>query len=360
METAYNDTLYEERVSKIIKDLTTISMLLPGKTLSSSSMTIIDHNSWTTTLWRTYSGENRKETIQFIMGILYEAINIYLLSPNVVLGTAIDSALDGFETMKETYKTDYYIIADIDSTLRDIRDKLNSVDISRLFSENKLSHLSKKKNSDDGFSSNISEMVEISNRNNGDWLYQETNDRYCTNSYPESCNGLYTFSDISLSDLKNQNLTSEIINNQTIENDYKQDIQNGEKSLSLIIENYTDTKCVENWNEDITKYSETDDINGLYDVYNKYTVDYLSEFSDWDKNEGDSILKVETLDMHSVCDIDNKTTNIDIKSSKHINHAHIKANKNYTNRHEISKRLSGLVGSLEQETKLGNLVHYGE
>jgi hypothetical protein len=121
----------QDRINNIINQLKIISGLTPGKTLSTSTMTIIDHNTWSGSAWRTYAGENRKQTIMQIKAIFTEALSIIKLSSNrennkdVVI--SIEMGLYGVNSLKETYKDDYYIISEIDDMINNIRHELEEI-----------------------------------------------------------------------------------------------------------------------------------------------------------------------------------------------------------------------------------------
>ncbi len=105
----------------IISNLKILASLTPGQTLSTSSMTIIDHNAWSSSLWRSYARENRKDTITFIKGIFIEAVSILKLYPCKELFDNFEPAFKGFLNLKETYKADYYTIAEIDRIIAKCR-----------------------------------------------------------------------------------------------------------------------------------------------------------------------------------------------------------------------------------------------
>lgn len=130
----------QDRKIKLLYNLNVISTLTPGYVLSTSSMTIIDHNSWRTSFWRRYAGENRKDTIAFIKSIFVEALSLISYSPvycpqhlqcncvlrqNIIDG--IKCALKGFSCLKETYKGDYYAIAEIDQIITNINLTVNKI-----------------------------------------------------------------------------------------------------------------------------------------------------------------------------------------------------------------------------------------
>jgi hypothetical protein len=103
----------ETSFDKILSDLNVITSLTEGMTLSSSSMTVIPHKSWSTSIWRLYSGENRKETIKTIKDIFARALICYTMNPSEKMENALREALQGLETLRDTYKGDYYSCVDI-------------------------------------------------------------------------------------------------------------------------------------------------------------------------------------------------------------------------------------------------------
>jgi hypothetical protein len=123
--------LSQDRISKLLGDLKILSSLTPGKTISESTMSVIDHNTWSGTFWRTYAGENRKQTVAYVKGILLEALSILKLydgnSYNNEIFISLETATRGFAFLKETYKGDYYIIADIDSIIESIKKELQII-----------------------------------------------------------------------------------------------------------------------------------------------------------------------------------------------------------------------------------------
>lgn len=112
----------EEGIVRIIADLQVLASLSAGKTLSPSTMTILDHNSWSGAVWRTYSGENRKQTLSHIKKIFDDAL--FLIASEDFSQPAFeeilsmfDLAVAGVSTLKETYKGDFYTIADLESMI---------------------------------------------------------------------------------------------------------------------------------------------------------------------------------------------------------------------------------------------------
>ena len=113
---------------KIVSDLNVIGTLSVGKTLSASSMAIVDHNSWTGALWRTYSRENRTTTMAKIEEILNDAVFALETNYSIELASALDKALLGFETLTETYKGDYYTFGKVRQIIEKIRLRMAPVD----------------------------------------------------------------------------------------------------------------------------------------------------------------------------------------------------------------------------------------
>jgi hypothetical protein len=116
---------------RILSDLKIISEIRSGYTLSPTTMSIIDHNSWSTSFWRSYSGETRKNTIATIKTIFNDAIRLLEIDPTQELILAIDEGLRGFGNLRDTYREDYLLIAelnritdDISRRIKDIGDKM--------------------------------------------------------------------------------------------------------------------------------------------------------------------------------------------------------------------------------------------
>lgn len=117
-------TFDKDNTEKIISNLLLLSTLEAGKTLSTSSLTIIDHGSWSSSFWRRYSGENRALTIEFIKGIFLDAINCLDSNYSQELFDKILNALAGFASLKETYKDDATIVAEINNIISSTHGKL--------------------------------------------------------------------------------------------------------------------------------------------------------------------------------------------------------------------------------------------
>jgi hypothetical protein len=57
-------------VDEYINKLNIIASLTEGKTFSTKSLSIIDHGSWSTALWRYYAGEDRYNTMLYMETII--------------------------------------------------------------------------------------------------------------------------------------------------------------------------------------------------------------------------------------------------------------------------------------------------
>lgn len=120
--------------NNIINNLTILASLTPGNTLSTSTMTVINHGTWSGSIWRTYSKENRKETIFHIKRIFLEALTYLKVNitdgltdscKNIIIG--IEIALKGIVSLKDTYAGDYYAIADINAISESVQKDLASI-----------------------------------------------------------------------------------------------------------------------------------------------------------------------------------------------------------------------------------------
>lgn len=110
----------------IIPDLKVIGLITPGMTLSTTTMTLVNHKTWSGAAWRRYSGENRKITVDFIRDLLNEAFDS---ESSEELDFAIENALTGVNNLKETYKDDQNIIIELDLILTSCRDKINKKNV---------------------------------------------------------------------------------------------------------------------------------------------------------------------------------------------------------------------------------------
>jgi hypothetical protein len=106
----------QDSTDQIIKKLKVIAELTPGKTISTSNpeeWCILDHKSWSSSLWRTYAGEGRESGIYEISKLFKVVISILSVNNTVTLLDFLGKALLGFDTLKETYKDDYNAVASV-------------------------------------------------------------------------------------------------------------------------------------------------------------------------------------------------------------------------------------------------------
>ena len=126
---------------EILIKLATISSIEKGQTLSTCYETPVTHNSWSTSFSRTYNGEHRKKTINYIKDVFERAL-IILEDLNkdegyTILVNLIKDALIGVENLKTTYKGDYYIIGLINTLVEETNrhlynDQSNKIDIDKI------------------------------------------------------------------------------------------------------------------------------------------------------------------------------------------------------------------------------------
>ena len=110
---------------KIIKQLKLISSLQDGQTLSTSSETIIPHNAWSTTFWRTYYSEDRKKSIEYIKNAFENALILYKEDPSIKIN--IDNALIGLKNLKLTYKSDHDTRGIIAQIINDTNEEIHQM-----------------------------------------------------------------------------------------------------------------------------------------------------------------------------------------------------------------------------------------
>lgn len=94
-----------------LEELESISRILPGQTYSSKYKVIMDHNSWSTAFWRTYKGENRRTTVEYIELVIDTAIR------NNVYPPLLKAATRGIINLQFTYKDDNGIFNKLDNIL---------------------------------------------------------------------------------------------------------------------------------------------------------------------------------------------------------------------------------------------------
>jgi hypothetical protein len=129
---------------------------------------------------------------------------MYLLNPTIILGSAINAALGGFETLKETYKADYYNIADIEKFISNITTQLQSVtpsDQDTLICDEHFVDDTLKKKSGETHISHIQKMVSLPDRNDCQKLHSEAVFSSSAECLTKNSNGIsaVTFYDIDLS-----------------------------------------------------------------------------------------------------------------------------------------------------------------
>lgn len=106
----------QENIKQILSNLSVIGSIQKDQTFSISTMSIVDHNSWFTSAWRYYYGENREKTVDFIINIFHEAFKLCQNKPSKLIIEGITNSLVGIINLKETYKKDaniYLTIGDL-------------------------------------------------------------------------------------------------------------------------------------------------------------------------------------------------------------------------------------------------------
>lgn len=122
----------DDRIIQIINNLNVVSQLKPGSTLSTSTMTVIDHNAWSGSFWRTYARENRTQTVTYIKSLFQEAISILKTTqsnhPSIKdITINVETAILGLSSLQETYKGDYYLLSEIDQIIQSTKKDLQAL-----------------------------------------------------------------------------------------------------------------------------------------------------------------------------------------------------------------------------------------
>ena len=95
-------------VEELLKKLEILANIKEGQTISTyGTLSIIEHNAWSTTVWRKYAGENRQKTVENVKGILDDAMDHI---DNIVVRNMVIKAMQGVANLKVTYKNDFKIV----------------------------------------------------------------------------------------------------------------------------------------------------------------------------------------------------------------------------------------------------------
>lgn len=122
---------------EILIKLSTIASLEKGQTLSTIYESPVAHNSWGTCISRTYNKEDRKKTITYIKGVFESALILAAdLKSDVegytILVNQIRNALIGIDSLRTTYKGDYYIIGLINTIVEETNKYLEEIKIKEM------------------------------------------------------------------------------------------------------------------------------------------------------------------------------------------------------------------------------------
>lgn len=109
----------------LIDKLKVIADITEGKTLSTyrGGVSILEHNSWYTTIWRTASRENKDKTVASIKEIMDEAINRL---DDQEIRQYTYAALEGMDRLKKTYNDYIDIVMRLDRLIIFYRNILES------------------------------------------------------------------------------------------------------------------------------------------------------------------------------------------------------------------------------------------
>lgn len=100
----------DEKLWHIIDSLASLEA---GQTFSTTSQQIVHHGSWSTSLWRTYQGENRRQTIDYLVRILEDAFTYFELHPQEKIMNRLLKAIQGFAKLQFTYNDDEKLVEEI-------------------------------------------------------------------------------------------------------------------------------------------------------------------------------------------------------------------------------------------------------
>lgn len=112
--------------TKVLNDLKVVASICAGDTVSTTRMIVLNHNSWMSSIWRKYSGENRKNTVQFVRMIFLESVSI--LDENTDIIPKINDAILGFLNLKITYTDDKEICKEIDDIIASVKQSIETAE----------------------------------------------------------------------------------------------------------------------------------------------------------------------------------------------------------------------------------------
>ena len=92
-----------DKYNKLLSDLEILASIQEGQTLSTSNMTVVDHNSYSTAFWRSLTGENRQLVISTVRNILTQALSYQERHYSNDLYQSVISAIAGVHNLSGTY-----------------------------------------------------------------------------------------------------------------------------------------------------------------------------------------------------------------------------------------------------------------
>lgn len=122
-----SDTMVD--IACVLNDLQLLSSLTAGKTLSSSTKTIVFHDSWSTAIWRRYARESRADTLTCIQNIFNNAFKLLegkVLYDFYPVSTSLDNALIGVSSLVETYRSDPAMVNSLNALIIDVRRNISA------------------------------------------------------------------------------------------------------------------------------------------------------------------------------------------------------------------------------------------
>lgn len=119
-----NDKILKKIVNELLKDiidnpvlpkLDLISKIKKGDTISTTYQSVMEHSSWSATIWRTFSKDSRKVTVQWIRETFEEAKK-YMISKEL-----LRECISRLDNLKGTYEDDNSISVEIESIKKDFK-----------------------------------------------------------------------------------------------------------------------------------------------------------------------------------------------------------------------------------------------
>lgn len=128
-QTAKGVLTFPEEVRDLLVSLEFLGQTKNGNKINTKNMSFVAQDSWSGSLFRTFSGEDRRHTVRFILQLIDHAVEVLAKlskSPNKQQATDIyckrildklEKAKEGIKNIRETYADDPHIVSQLNVCL---------------------------------------------------------------------------------------------------------------------------------------------------------------------------------------------------------------------------------------------------